>query len=114
MQFKPWYPPAEAANILHVSALILAVVHIMCDLEAEQMNLQHCLIQELRLHKFGLGNNVAEETLNFCCAKGESAVNHSIVTRVFKKCRLDCKILDDQAKPDKPKTFLSPCSKQKR
>ena len=41
-----------------------------CDLEAEQMNVQRCLIRELIPYEFELDHNAAEATKNPCCAKG--------------------------------------------
>ena len=38
-----------------------------------------------------------EATKNICCAKGESAVNHSRVIRWFKKFCLGCKSLEEHA-----------------
>ena len=42
--------------------------------------------------------------LKKCCPKGEGIVDHSIVTRWFKKFHLNCKNLDDQAKLGRSKT----------
>ena len=53
-----------------------------------------------------MGHNI-ETTKHFCCAKGESAVDHSTLTRWFKKFCFGCKNLDDQARFGKPKTMDS-------
>ena len=39
-----------------------------------------------------------EEAKNISCAKGEDALDHSAVTRWFKKFCLGCKIFNDQAR----------------
>ena len=59
------------------------------------MNVQCNLIQELMLYEIEMGHNDAEVTKNICCAKGEGAVDHSQVTRWFKKFCLCCKNLGD-------------------
>ena len=41
-----------------------------------------------------MNRNAMEDTKNICCAKGEVAVDHSTVTRWFKKFRLSCKNLN--------------------
>ena len=79
-------------------------LHSLYDLKTVQMNMQHSLIQEFMLYKFKLGHNSIETTKNITCVKGEGAVDHSIVTRWFKKFHLSCKNLDDQARSDRPKT----------
>ena len=43
-----------------------AFLHSVCDLKATQMNVQHSLIQELRLFESELGHNAAEVTKNIC------------------------------------------------
>ena len=71
------------------------------------MNVQRNLIRELILYEFELGHKAAEATKNIRCAKGEDAVDHSTVTRWFKKFRSGCKNLDDQARSGRPKTVDS-------
>ena len=39
-------------------------------------------------YKFELGHNVTEETKNICCVKGVSTIDHSTVSRWFKKFKL--------------------------
>ena len=70
------------------------IVHcfILCDLKATQINKQLNLIQKLMLYVFKLNHNAMEATKNICSVKGESTVDHSIVTRWFKKFCLDCKV----------------------
>ena len=46
------------------------------------------------LSEFELGYNFTKATKNICCAKSEEAVDHSVVTRWFKKFYLGCKNLD--------------------
>ena len=48
-----------------------------------------------------------EVTKNICCVKGEGAVNHSSVTRLFKKFCLGGKNCDGQARTGKTKTVYS-------
>ena len=40
-----------------------------------------------------------------CCVKSEGTVDHSTVTRLFKKFCSGCKNLDNQVRSDKPKTM---------
>ena len=60
----------------------------MCDLKTAQMNGQHSLIQELMLYNFKLDHNTMKATKNICFAKSEGTVDHSTVTRWFKKIPL--------------------------
>ena len=60
----------------------------MFDLKDTQMNLQHSLIWELMLYQFELYHNNEEATQNVSFAKAEGIVDHSTVTRSFKKFRL--------------------------
>ena len=76
-QFKYWKAPSVDGSIVVVCALLCT----MYDLKAAQMNMQHCLIQKFMLYKFDLDHNVTEATKNICCAKGESTVDPSTVTR---------------------------------
>ena len=58
-----------------------ALFHYVYDLKATQMNVQHSLIQEIMLYKFEEGHNAVKATKNFCCEKGEDAVDHTTVSR---------------------------------
>ena len=69
--------------------------------KAAQMNVQ---CRELKFYKFEMGHNTTETTKNLCCMKDEGAVDHSTITRYFKKFYWSCKNLDDQARSDRPKT----------
>ena len=80
-----------------------ALLHSMCDLKAEQINVQCNLIQELLLYKFELHHNAVEVTKNIYCAKAEGTVNHTKVTKWHKNFRLGCKNLDGQSRSDRPK-----------
>ena len=72
--------------IVVVGALTFyALLHLVCDLKAAQMNMQYSLIQELMLYKFKLGHNAMEATKNICCMQDEGSVHHSRVIRCFKK-----------------------------
>ena len=50
------------------------------------------------LYEFEIVHNTAEGTKIICCAKGEGAVDHSTVTRWFRKFRQNFNNLDEQAK----------------
>ena len=84
-----------------------ALLHIMCDLKAVQIDGQHCLIWEHMLNEFELGYNAVEATKNIYCVKNEGAFDYSTVTRWFKKFCLSCKNFDNQAKSGRPKTVAS-------
>ena len=57
------------------------------------MNVQHSLIRELMLYELQLSHNAAEASKNISCS-----VDHCIVNKWFKKFRLCCKNVDDQAR----------------
>ena len=59
------------------------------------------------VYEIKLGHNIVETTKNICCAKGEGAVDHSIVSRWFKKFCSDCKNLNNQTKSGTFKTMDS-------
>ena len=76
------YHMTEAGSIVLVGALTrCALLHSMCDLKATQMDIQRSLIRKIMLFEFELDQNAAEATKNICCAKGEYAVDHSVVRR---------------------------------
>ena len=80
----------------------------VCDLKATHMNMQYSLIQELMLYKFEVGHNVVEAAKNICWAKSEGTVDHSTITKWFKKFhRSGCKNLDDQVRSGKSKIIYS-------
>ena len=79
----------------------------MCDLKDTQMNVQCNLIQELTLYEFELDHNAVKATKNICCARGEDIVDHSRVTRWFKKFSLGYKNLDNQVRSGRSKTVDS-------
>ena len=64
------------------------------------MKVQFSLIRELVLYEFEQSNKAVEATKNFCFAKGESTVDHCIVTRGFKKFLSGCKNLNDQSRSE--------------
>ena len=106
-QFKTWKLPAVVGSIIVNGALTrCALLHPKCDLKDTQMNVKSRVIQELLLYMFQLGHNAAEATKTFSYAK-EGTVDHSIVTRWFKKFRLGRKNLDNQTRPGRPKTVDS-------
>ena len=55
------------------------------------------------VYEFKLDHNILEASKSICCVQGESTVDHSTVTRWFKKFRSDCKNLNDQARSGEPK-----------
>ena len=59
------------------------------------------------LYEFKKGHNTVEDTKNICCAKGEGIVDHSPLTRWFKKFCLGFKNLDNKTKSGSPKTMDS-------
>ena len=69
--------------------------------------MQGSLIWELMLFKFKLSHNTIAATKNICCDKREGTVDHSTVTRWFKKYCLGCKNLDNQARLVRPQTMDS-------
>ena len=82
-------------------------LHTVSDLRATQMNVQRCLIRELIPYEFEQGHNSAKSIINVCCTKNEGAVDHSTVSRLFKKCCSDCKDLDNQARSGRSKSVDS-------
>ena len=98
-QFKLWMVPTMVGSIVLGGVLTHALLHSICDLKAAQINVQCSLIQEFLLYEFELGHNAVKAIKNICCAKVEGAVNHTTVTRWFKKFCFDCKNLDYQASP---------------
>ena len=85
-----------------VSMLTLcALLHSVCDLNAAQMILQRSLIWKLIHNEFEMDHNT---TKNIYCEEGECAVDHSKVTRCFKRFGLGCKNLNDQASSNGSKT----------
>ena len=71
------------------------------------MNMQYIQIWKLIIYEFELGHNTIEVTKKIYCVKGESTLYHNTVTRSFKKFQSGCKNLDNQARPDRPKTLVS-------
>ena len=64
------------------------------------------MIQELNLYKFEMSHNATKSTKNINYAKIEGSVNHSTVTRGFKKIRSVCKNLKDQAMSSRSKSRI--------
>ena len=58
-------------------------------------------------YEFKLSLNTEEVPKNISCMKGEGVVDHSRITRWFKKFRSGCKNLDDQARSGRSKTVDS-------
>ena len=84
-------------SIVVVGTLICyALVHLVHDLIAAQMNMQYSLIQKFMLYKFELSCNTMEATKNICCEKGRGTVNLNTITRWFKKFHTDYKNFNDQ------------------
>ena len=61
------------------------LLHSMHDLKAAQMNMQCDLFCEFVLYKSKMIHNAMEVIRNICCTKDDDAVNHSTITRWFKK-----------------------------
>ena len=61
----------------------------------------------MMFYEFELVHNTKEVTKNFSCAKGEGVVDHSTVTRWFKKFHSSGKNIDNQARSGSPKTMDS-------
>ena len=66
------------------------------------MIVQHCLIRKLILYEFELVHNTMKITQSVCGAKGEGAIDHSTMTRWFKKFRLCYKVVDNQTRSGRP------------
>ena len=58
------------------------------------------------LYDFELGYNVTEVMKNIC-VKGEGTIDHSTITRGFKKFCSACKDLKTKTKLSRPKTMFS-------
>ena len=67
----------------------------MHNLKDAQMNLQCNLIQDIMFYEFDLGYRVLEAIKIISYTKGEYAVDHSWVTRVFKRFHFGCTNFDD-------------------
>ena len=80
-----------------------ALLYSFCDLKVAQMSEQRCLFRKFKLYVFELRHKAVEVNENICSTKGESAIDHGIETRRFKKLRK----LEDQAKSGWPKTVDS-------
>ena len=65
------------------------------NLESPEMNVQHSLIRELMHYEFELSWNAVEATKKHYTKK---SLDHSTVSRLFKKSSIDCKNLDDKAR----------------
>ena len=59
------------------------------------------------LYEFKQGHNTAEAMKNICCAKGKGAINHSTVTRWFKKFCSNYKSFNNQVRTCRLKTINS-------
>ena len=85
-QFKPEEVLSGVGSTVVVHALTCcALFHSMWDLKSTQINVRCRLIQELMFYEFKLANNTINTTQNFCYAKDGSRVDHSTVTKWFKK-----------------------------
>ena len=61
-----------------------AFLHSICNLKAAQINMQCSLIWEFMIYKFKLGHHISQVTKNICL-KSECEIDHSAVSRRFKK-----------------------------
>ena len=57
------------------------------------------------LHEFKLGRNATKATKSICCAKDEGVIDHSILTKWFKKFCSGYKNLNKQERSGRPKTM---------
>ena len=91
-QSKKWEVPTVNGSIVVVGVLICCeLFHSVCDLKAVQIKMQCSLIQEAMHCEFNLDHNVTKATKNIYCVEDEGAVDHSTVTRWFKKFCSGCK-----------------------
>ena len=80
------YPMCKVlGSTVVVGALMHALLHHMKDLKAAQMNVQSCPNLGLTLYRFEPHHKAVEAIKNICCTKSECAVDHSTVTKWFKK-----------------------------
>ena len=97
-QIKPWKVLTVVSISVVVGALTCcALLHSVCDMKTTKLNIQCCLIKQLRLCKFELGHNATEATKTICCTKGAVAVDN----KWLQKFCMSCKNLDDQSKDSK-------------
>ena len=80
---------------------LCALLHSVCYLKVELMNVQRSLIREIIHKDLKLGYNVREAT--HCFVKDERAVDYGMIIRWFEKFRKGCKRLDDMKKSGKAK-----------
>ena len=97
-------------SIVVVGALTHCVLlNSMWDLKAAQMNLHFSLIWELIVYAFKLCHNAVKATKILCGTKDKIAIDHSTVTRWFKKFCSGFQNLDNQS--SLKLWILRPCSK---
>ena len=86
-------------SIVIVGALTRCVLfHSVCDVKAEQTNVQHGLIWELMLQEYELDHNASEATKTIYCAKSEVVIDHGTL---IKKICTSYNKLDGQARSAK-------------
>ena len=88
-----------------IGCIVVVVIHSVCDFKAARINLKRSLIREILIYE--LGHNAVNETENICCAKREGVIDHSIITKWFKKFRSSYMNHDDREKSDRRKTMNS-------
>ena len=105
-QFKSWKVPVQVVRIVLVGALICCTF-LLClrDLKAATMILQRSLIWELMLYEIELGHKAAEASIYG--TKSNGAIDHSTVTRWFKRFYSGCKDLNHQIRLSRPKSMDS-------
>ena len=81
-------------NILVVRSRLWSVCHV--NNEAALMNNKSSLIREHLLYEFEVDFNAAEASKKIGVTQREDAVDHSTLSRWFKKFHLSCKNVDDQ------------------
>ena len=81
-KFKLWKESTVLGSIVVVGVLTCVLLHSVCDFKAAQMNMKRILLWDCMFYEFKLGHYATEATKNICyTAKGECAVDYSIVTR---------------------------------
>ena len=100
-QSKPRKVPTMFGSIIVVSVLAYyALLHFLCNLKAEQINVLHGLIWKLMLYEFKMDHNAAEAAENICCVKSESTIGYDTMNRWFKKFCLGYKNLNNQERSE--------------
>ena len=82
-----------------------ALLCFTCDLKATWTNVLCSLIWQFMLYEFELVHNDVEPIKTICWVKGKGTVDHSTVTRWFKKFCSDYKNLNNQERSGRLKSM---------